>query len=524
MKRLTSFLIAPAMSLLSGTVMAAYNAAVSANPDGNGGGKFYASTSETESTSSYSSSANTSGTKSLSAIQKLFSSSVSGFYLYAFPDFGYKFSGWSTSASSTSMTSTLSRYGSFSAEVSSSNNKTQTTAYYAHFTSGATVKDVYLGKGDSVQFYFYNSTSKAWSARVNSTFLGTSTSVSGGYASYAFSAGDTTSTKTFNVKVTATTVGGDGEYDELTVQDYAANVYHYRIHVVDQYKVSTGASIQIPAASFASKTWSSTLGATGYMTASLSPTTASDAVTATVTGVKERSSTTTLTLKNYVSGTTTGALGATYTFNILVSKPAYTYYAKVRTAVVGGVSDDLGKGWAYASKNYEEYSDAYQTTDSNSETLSATSDDEESEEVGDFYIFAFPNLGYRFAGWSKNDPNGAIISGLPSYHMDPLKVVASSRDSANPTVDTYYAHFTDQDVEVQDITLAVGDEVKLSFYNDTAETWSLQVVYTNANKDVVVDMDDAEEHDGEYATFRLKRRLGQGERVQHVSEGEESER
>ena len=500
MKRLLNFLVAAAALALSGTASAAsYYAAVSANPDGNGGGKFYASTTATESTGSYSASANSaskSGTKK--------NSSVSGFYLYAFPDFGYKFSGWSTSASSTSMTSTLSRYGSFSATSGSSSgtSNAKTTAYYAHFTSGATVKDVYLGKGDSVQLYFYNSTSKAWSARVNSTFLGTSISVSGEYASYTFSAGDATSTKTFNVKVTATAVGDDDEYDELTIQDYAANVYHYRIHVIDQYQVSVGASIEIPAASFASKTWSTTLGATGYMTASLSPTTASDAVTATVTGVKERSSTTTLTLKNYASGTTTGALGATYTFNILVSKPAYTYYAKVRTAVVGAVAGDLGKGWAYASKTYEEFSEAYQSTPSDSETLSATSNDEESCEVGDFYIFAFPNPGYRFAGWSKNDPDGAIVSGLPAYHMEPLTVVSSSRDSENPAVDTYYAHFTDQDVEVQDITLAVGDEVKLSFYNDTAETWSLQVVYTNANTDVIVDMDGTEAHDGGYATFR----------------------
>ena len=91
-------------------------------------GKVYAATASTaESSRSYNASSSTSSTKQTTTS----GGSVSGFYAYAKPDYGYKFVKWTDTSGNSK--STNAEYTNFSLNASGTKNGTLTTEYYAYF-------------------------------------------------------------------------------------------------------------------------------------------------------------------------------------------------------------------------------------------------------------------------------------------------------------------------------------------------------------------------------------------------------
>lgn len=245
----------------------------------------------------------------------------------AYPAFGYKFTNWSTAQTSdkNSGSASNSPQHTYSVAASTKDDGTSNNYAYANFESAdaSHIKDIYLCKGDKVTLYFYNTTANTWTPRVNSSFFGNSANLTTDVAS--FTASSLTSKNDYQMTVVATGgATGSGttdpdKPDELTVMDYAGNVYHYRVHVAAAREILVGGSVTHVCNSVAANnTWSASSENSNVASVSIPNTTAGQSKTATVTGVGVGS--TTVHVSDYISAKTTGALGAAYDLAVTVYK------------------------------------------------------------------------------------------------------------------------------------------------------------------------------------------------------------
>ena len=257
-------------------------------------------------------------------------------YAYAYPNFGYKFANWSTANTSKSDSGngpSTPRAAEFSVTAASqpqTGSSYKDYYVYARFDDvRSEIKDIYLCKGDKVTLYFYNNTKEdIWTSRVNGSFL-----KSGGITGVAsFSASSFESTKGYSITVAADRDVTTDDTDELTVMDYAGNVYHYRVHVAAAREVFIGGNVTHECNSVgAAKNWSASSDKATVASVSPASATAGQSVTATITGVGVGN--TTIHVSDYNDVKTTGALGAAYDLAVTVVKAVEDR---------GSVSLDLG--------------------------------------------------------------------------------------------------------------------------------------------------------------------------------------